>query len=158
MDIQIYITAALLVYMVFVSIFLFKIYSFFRVLSKSVGEKDLISVLEEVVNRVSKNDAKLIRFGNDLSQIKNEQRQSVQRIGHVRYNPFNDMGGDHSFCLTLLNDRLDGVIITSLHSRDMTRIYLKPVKNGTSTLSLSKEEEKSLGLAINHPVQKHIVK
>lgn len=68
----------------------------------------------------------------------------------VRFNPFNDVGGDQSFILCLLDKTNSGVIITSLHTRDSTRVYAKAIKNGScESQSLSKEETKALIKTIN---------
>lgn len=73
---------------------------------------------------------------------------SVQHIGLVRFNPFQETGGDQSFALALLDGRGDGVVISSLHSRAMTRFYAKPVKAGASTVSLSDEEAQAVQQAL----------
>lgn len=62
-----------------------------------------------------------------------------------RYNPFNDVGGDQSFILCLLDKNNTGVIITSLHTRDTTRVYAKAITNGNfEPETLSKEERRAL--------------
>lgn len=71
------------------------------------------------------------------------------KVNLVRFNPFNDLGGDQSFILVLLNEQQDGVVVTSLHSRDRTRIYAKPLKNGAGdNVSLSREEKLAIVKAI----------
>lgn len=52
------------------------------------------------------------------------------KINLVRFNPFNDLGGDQSFILCLLDNQNSGAIITSLHSRHHTRLYAKSIKLG----------------------------
>lgn len=62
-----------------------------------------------------------------------------------RYNPFDEVGGDQSFILCLLDNTNSGVIITSLHNRDSTRVYAKAIHNGDSVgQKMSKEEIKTL--------------
>ena len=64
------------------------------------------------------------------------------KINVTRYNPFEDIGGDQSFILTILNQDDSGVIVSSLHNRDITRVYAKPIKNGQGdNITLSKEEK-----------------
>ena len=64
------------------------------------------------------------------------------KINILRFNPFEDIGGDQSFILTILNENNNGAILTSLHNRDITRIYAKPIKNGQGdNITLSKEEK-----------------
>ncbi len=74
--------------------------------------------------------------------------RSVQNVGLVRFNPFQETGGDQSFAMALLDKRGDGVVISSLHSRNSTRFYAKPVKAGASQLSLSDEEAQALQQAM----------
>ena len=73
---------------------------------------------------------------------------SVQHVGLVRYNPFQETGGDQSFALALLDKRGDGVVISSLHSRTVTRFYAKPVKGGASATSFSEEEAQAVQQAM----------
>jgi Protein of unknown function (DUF4446) len=74
--------------------------------------------------------------------------RSVQHVGLVRYNPFQETGGDQSFALALLDKQGDGVVMSSLHTRTNTRFYAKPIKNGSSSLSLSDEEVQALQQAM----------
>jgi hypothetical protein len=76
------------------------------------------------------------------------QRRSFQRIGLVRFNPFEDTGGNQSFALALLDQAGDGFVISSLHARAGTRVYGKAVAKGTSESNLSAEESEALRLAL----------
>jgi hypothetical protein len=76
--------------------------------------------------------------------------QNNYKIYLERFNPFNEVGGDQSFILCLLDNTISGCIITSLHHRDFTRVYAKTIKNGESLQGrLSSEEIKALNQAIN---------
>jgi hypothetical protein len=77
----------------------------------------------------------------DLSVI---NKSNYQKIGFVRYNPFNDAGGNISFVLALLNGHDDGVVISSLHGRDGTRVYAKSVRSGKSESQLTEEEDQAI--------------
>lgn len=71
--------------------------------------------------------------------------KNIQKLSLTRFNPFDEMGGDQSFILCLLDNTNSGVIITSLHNRDTTRLYAKEIKNGQSeSAALSKEEKSTL--------------
>jgi hypothetical protein len=74
--------------------------------------------------------------------------RSVQHVGLVRYNPFEEAGGDQSFALALLDRLGNGVVISSLHGRTATRFYAKAVKDGTPAMSLSDEEARALKQAM----------
>lgn len=79
------------------------------------------------------------------SKGSNTINTSNTKIGLVRFNPFDDIGGDQSFILSLLDNTNSGVIITSLHNRSTTRVYAKPVLNGEGdNVTLSKEEKTAI--------------
>lgn len=71
-------------------------------------------------------------------------RQALQQVGVVRFNPFDDTGGDQSFSVAVTNAEGDGFVLSSLHGRSGSRVYAKPVRGGTSRYTLSKEEEQAL--------------
>jgi hypothetical protein len=76
------------------------------------------------------------------------QRKAVQRVGLIRFNPFEDTGGNQSFALALLDRNGDGLIVSSLHARTLTRVYGKAVVGGKSEAALSDEESAALRQAL----------
>ena len=76
------------------------------------------------------------------------QRRSFQRVGLVRYNPFEDTGGNQSFAIALLDAVGDGFVISSLHARAGTRVYAKAVAGGRPETQVSAEEQEALRLAL----------
>jgi hypothetical protein len=82
------------------------------------------------------------------SVIDERTQRSLQHIGLVRFNPFDDTGSDQSFAIALLDDRRDGVVISSLHGRANTRLFAKPVAKGGSPHHLSDEESQAIRIAI----------
>lgn len=114
-------------------------------LTKGVTKKDLKTVLEKLLkdfNKQTKQTNELIKIAKELE---NESLYNIQKVGLVRYNPFAETGGDQSFCLSLLDGKNSGLVISSLHSRDATRIYAKPVKKGKAAgYDLSTEEKQAI--------------
>jgi hypothetical protein len=82
------------------------------------------------------------------AQLNERTQRSLQHIGMVRYNPFDDTGSDQSFAIALLDDRRDGVVLSSLHGRSNTRIFAKPVADGASAHNLSEEEAEAIRIAV----------
>jgi hypothetical protein len=80
--------------------------------------------------------------------VEQRTRRSLQHIGLVRYNPFEDTGSDQSFAIALLDDQRDGIVISSLHGRANTRIFAKPVADGGSPHKLSEEEARAIRIAV----------
>ena len=74
-------------------------------------------------------------------------RSHVQHLAVLRYNPFSNTGGDQSFVLALADHNGDGALINSLHTRDGTRIYAKPLTGWASTYTLTDEEAEALARA-----------
>jgi predicted phosphohydrolase len=75
-------------------------------------------------------------------------RGRLQHIGMVRFNPFEDTGSDQSFAIALLDDRRDGIVLSSLHGRGQTRVFAKPVEGGESKHQLSDEEAQAIRIAV----------
>ena len=80
--------------------------------------------------------------------IDGRSRRGLQHIGLVRFNPFEETGGNQSFALALLDAAGDGWVISSLHGRSNTRIFAKPVTNGSSPHNLSDEETQAIRIAV----------
>jgi hypothetical protein len=72
---------------------------------------------------------------------------SFQHLGVVRYNPFHDTGGDQSFAIALVDGHGNGVVLSSLHARDVTRVYAKPLLKWESAHQLTEEEKQAIALA-----------
>jgi hypothetical protein len=80
--------------------------------------------------------------------VEQRTRRSLQHIGLVRFNPFEDTGSDQSFAIALLDDQRDGVVLSSLHGRANTRLFAKPVADGSSPHNLSDEETQAIRIAL----------
>ena len=69
---------------------------------------------------------------------------AISRIGLIRFDAFEDAGGAQSFALALVDDDGDGIVLTSLHSRPTTRVYVKAIRRGVADAPLSNEEARAL--------------
>jgi uncharacterized protein DUF4446 len=105
---------------------------------------DLESAVESAFRRLDELSRRLDGVAGRLPVVEDQGKRAVQHVGVVRFNPFEDTGGNQSFALALLDSQGDGVVMSSLHSRQSTRIYLKPIVNGRSETALSDEETEAL--------------
>ena len=121
--------------------------NFFRRLIKGTNGGDLKRILESILVREAKNAQGVEELNRQVAQLKEEGFGHVQKVGLVRFNPFKEIGGDHSFSLALLDGKDTGLIITGLHTRERTRVYAKVIKNAKSEFELSDEEKKALAKA-----------
>ncbi|MDP8905014.1 MAG: DUF4446 family protein [Chloroflexota bacterium] len=110
----------------------------------TVSGADVGPTLERAVARLAEVGAGLDDVRNRLPGVEERAARAVQRVGVVRFNPFEDTGSNQSFALALLDSRGDGVVISSLHSRQQTRIYLKSIVGGKCETALSEEEAEAL--------------
>jgi len=126
------------------SIVLFFIWNYFRTLSNQVKKGNLIQILSKVLDREQKNSKTTSQIKREIKRIDQEGLSNIKKIAHVRFNPFAELGGDHSFVLALLDGEDNGVLVTGLHTRERTRVYVKEVRRGKCKLELSGEEKKAL--------------
>ena len=98
-----------------------------RILFKGKTAQDLEAIIlahtKEII-AIDKDVQELFEISNTLHSL---AQKSIHKVGVVRFNPFKDIGGDQSFALALLDGKNSGVVISSLHTREGTRIYSKPV-------------------------------
>lgn len=125
-----------------------QIQKYIKKISKGVKPGNLLKMMDELIKIEQGNKKEIGKIFDEIKEIKIMDQEHFQRVGLVRFNPFNETGGDHSFSLCLLDDKHNGFIISCLHARDRTRVYAKPILSGNSTIKLSQEERKSLTAAL----------
>lgn len=104
--------------------------------------------LENTIISLEKNIAQLENSTNeisvDLKQVNDKLKKSIRGLETLRFNPFPDQGSNQSFAIAMLNEENDGLILSSLYSRERMSIFAKPIKNGTSSYELTEEEKEIL--------------
>lgn len=135
---------ALFLWLTLVTIWLFLTDRHYRKLTGKTGKTDLKKVLEKLLGQQAESQEYIKKVEEGLKDLEKEGLRHVQRVGVVRFNPFSDTGGDQSFAIALLDGKLNGVVLTSLHTREATRTYVKPIEKGKSAFELSKEEKQAL--------------
>ncbi len=109
----------------------------------------LDELLGEYLTEVKKNREEIVRGEKRIEQTEAKLRSSVDRAELIRFNAFDNMGSDLSFALALLNQEGNGVVLSSINSREESRVYAKPIVNGESTYHLSEEERNVINKAKN---------
>lgn len=123
------------------------LFRLFKRLTKGTKEGNLVKVLEGILAEEKGNKDRLEELTKQLRQLEDLSEYHIQRVGLVRFNPFKDLGGDHSFSIALLDAKDTGLVITGLHTRERTRVYVKAVKKGKAEHEFSEEEKKALNKA-----------
>lgn len=116
-------------------------------LIKESGGKTLIKTLKNVFQKEKKNESGISEIKKEIEKIRKDDLVHLQKVGLVRFNPFNETGGDHSFSIALLDGKNTGFVLTGLHTRERTRIYIKGIEKLKSKYELSKEELKAIDKA-----------
>lgn len=109
-------------------------------------EEILFNHLDEV-KKVEKEIEEIKEFYNRLDT---RLKKTIQKVGIIRYNAFDDMGSDLSFSLALLDESNNGVVISNLYGRNESTTYAKPIKNAESRYKLSIEEMQAIDRAKNY--------
>lgn len=104
--------------------------------------KDLEAVLlkqKEDMKIFDKEIQELFEISNRLYRL---GLQSIHKVEVIRFNPFKEVGSNQSFCVALMNGKNSGVVISSIHTREGTRVYAKPVSAGTEAGHQFTDEER----------------
>ena len=133
----------------------FTLWRFFE-LQKKYGQfldgaeaKKIESVLKEYSKDVTDALNKLDELAEFTAKMHNQAQFAICKQALIRFNPFGDTGGDQSFVLAILDNKNNGVIVSSVHARTGTRVYAKEISDGLSKYNLSDEETVALQKALN---------
>lgn len=128
-----------------ISIFLFKSIRHYQRLTQGTNKAKLDEVLEKILKSLEVSEQRINELVKRAAEVEKEGLTHVQKVGLLRFNPFEEVGGDQSFVLSLLNGENDGLVLTSLTSRTGTRWYAKRVRKGEGVEhALSNEEKEAI--------------
>jgi len=103
--------------------------------------EESITVINEAINGLK--DAHF-KATERLDVHNKKLGQSLRGIHTVRFNPFPELGSNQSFAIAILNESGDGVILSSLYTRERVSVFAKPIKNMRSEYELTDEEKEAL--------------
>lgn len=121
----------------------------YEIFMKGKDAKSLEEVFEKRFTEIDtlKSDSK--KYRSEIKKINEELLSTYQKMGMVKYDAFNEMGGKLSFALAMLDKSNNGYVINAMHSREGCYTYIKEIVNGESYIDLGEEEKKALNSAIN---------
>jgi hypothetical protein len=112
----------------------------YRRLGRGVGTDKLDQLLNDVLDRTALATREVALVRQELMALGGAVEGHLQLVGMVRYNAFEDTGGDQSFALAMLDAHGNGAIFNGLYHRNDCKVYAKPVRDWKSTYSMSDEE------------------
>jgi len=127
---------------------LFKIEKRIKVFFKGKKGKDLETLISNQIKDLRRQENDIKEIFEKIDNLKKHSEISFQKIGMKRYNPFGDVGGDQSFTITLMDKGNNGFVVSSLYSKEGSRVYAKRIKEGKSEYSLTEEEMEVISQAI----------
>jgi len=111
---------------------------------KAKDLEESIEILEENISKLK--SAKEI-IEKEIIEINQKLKKSIRGLETIRFNPFPDQGSNQSFAVGMVNEDGDGVVFSSLYSRERMSVFAKPIKNGKSEYELTSEEKDVLNKA-----------
>ncbi|OGI98913.1 hypothetical protein A3H53_03350 [Candidatus Nomurabacteria bacterium RIFCSPLOWO2_02_FULL_40_10] len=106
--------------------------------------KDLENTIAVLENNITQLKKARENIEKDIVVINTKMKKSIRGLETVRFNPFPDQGSNQSFAIGMLNEEGDGVVFSSLYSRERMSVFAKPIKNSKSEYELSSEEKEVL--------------
>jgi hypothetical protein len=119
----------------------------YRRLMSGVDGDTLEQALDHILSRVEETLAGLATLEASDRERERTLRSSVQHVGMLRFNPFDDTGGDLSFAVALADADGNGLVLCNLHARGEARLYAKPLAQWRSPYPLSDEETEAVNRA-----------
>ena len=113
---------------------------------KAKDLEGVLMALADDLKNLNTSKEEIVRY---LETVERRLKKSIQNLNTVRFNPFEDSGSNQSFAIAFLDQNGDGVVISSLYSREKVNVYAKPIKKYQSEYALSEEEKEAVNTAQN---------
>ena len=107
-------------------------------------ERMMIGCVDSTKN-VADENAKLWEENRAIKELLSN---ALTKVAVVRFRAFEDMGGDLSYAVAMLDSHNNGVVMSSIFGREDSRSYVKPIEDGSSTYSMTAEEQDALKQAM----------
>jgi hypothetical protein len=119
----------------------------FESLVTAAQSSDVSDLLQAQLQGVDRNARRIEETLAYVRHLRVQTLNAIQGIGFRRYDAFDDIRGQQSFSLCLVDAHMNGVMITSIAGRSDSRSYAKPIRDGQCEMALSDEENQVLELA-----------
>lgn len=110
--------------------------------------KDLEEILGDIQKSVEYLNQEKDRHEKALMLLQKKVTTSIRGVGMIRFNPFKDSGSNQSFSTALVDENGNGIVLSSLYSRDRVSVFGKPLVGGKSEFDLTHEEKESIDIGL----------
>ena len=139
------------IWLIFISWILYRTRKHYYNLISGSRKQTIAEILEQLLSNNKKFSLEIEKLTKDLKGAIEQSKLPLQKIGMVRFNPFERAGGEQSFVIALLNDHNSGIIINFIYTREGLRTYVKKVKEGRGEkYELSEEEQEAIKKSSYH--------
>jgi len=144
-----FILAAVFIWLAILTTWLIFFIQRYRKLIKTAAGKSWDKLLKNITDEQQNNTRQIKKNKELFTLLQKQAKFHIQKVGLVRYNPFSQTGGNQSFSLALLNGKGEGLVISSFHRREETRVYTKEVTKKTDNKLFSREEKEAIKKALH---------
>lgn len=114
--------------------------------------KSLENIIHDTNKKLDQLNTLTSENSKGIIHLSNKLRSRVRNVSTIRFKPFEDAGSNQSFAIAIVDDESNGVILSSLYTRERMSVFAKPVKNGKSEFELTNEEKSVLESAKNDTI------
>ena len=119
----------------------------YALLQAAEGRDTFVDITARTIEDFGRLRTEVTALDAEIALTREQLSHALRNVSVVRYDAFNDLGGRYSFTAALLDDLGDGLVLTSIHGRTETRLYLKGINHGVPDIELSPEELEAVKLA-----------
>lgn len=132
-------------WLIVLTILLLKVKKHYNSLIGHTGKRTLDTILDEIITQDKHFAQEITTLKKGLEEVGTQAEFHFQKIGLVRFNPFERQGGEQSFILSFLDKKNNGIIVNFLYTKEGVRVYSKRITEGKSDdYELSKEEKEAI--------------
>ncbi len=113
-------------------------------LTRNTSGGNLEEVLRGYMDSVEQSGSQIEALESAVESLNERQKGCLQRVGLVRFDAFEDVGGEQSFAVVVLDGEQNGVALSSIYSRNDVRVYAKSIENGAAAHQLTNEERRAM--------------
>ena len=133
------------VWLILITTIIFKIKKHYDKLIIRTRKEKIDEILDVLLDNQKKLVEENVFIKKELKEEILSSKLHLQKIGLIRFNPFERMGGEQSFIIALLDKEINGLTLNFIYTKEGLRVYTKKIKNGKGEgYDLSEEEKKAI--------------
>lgn len=133
-----------IIWLALLNLYLFRTVAIYKKVTHGANNLNLEQILEGIFHKVDLSEKRISQLTEEVAKLEMTSKLNLKKHALIRFNPFEDTGGDQSFVAAFLDGENNGIVISSLHTRNGTRVYAKGVSAGKPASHQFSKEEKEV--------------